>query len=157
MRPVFTVQDPLSDRNSDVVLATLGARVQLALKDLNRAECWAEVVPESKDTLKPLKRPLTSEEARETDPVKNLKSELCLAKLVVEVRKPVTDLNSIFFSASPEAIDNELVNNRISELCSVRLDAELKESTKDLNREVFSEKLEEGLSEALRPLPIPLD
>src|SRR5437867_1966420 len=77
-----------------------------------------------------LPRPLSCEPTTESEPDRDLNSELFSARLEAEDREPVRDLNSELFSAKPEA--------------------KTREPDRDLNSEFFSARLEAEPSEALR-------
>jgi len=81
-----------------------------------------------------LARPLVSEAVKDSEPVRDLNSELFSAKPEAIEREPVRDLNSELFSAKPEAIEREPVRDLNSELFSARLEAEVSEPVRALAR-----------------------
>ena len=98
---------------------------------------------------------MVCEAARAMELVKDLKSEVCLARFEAEATEPVNDRSREFFSAKLEAIENEPVRDLKSEFLSSRLEAEFTAPARDLNNETFSAKVEDGFNEASRPLPTP--
>ena len=101
---------------------------------------------------------MTCKAPRDIAPVSNLKRETCLKRLEPKVSEPVRERNSEFFSAILETEDIEPVNERKRESCSAKLVAEpiVNEPVNALNMEFFSARLDDGLTEATRALPIPL-
>ena len=88
-------------------------------------------------------------------PVSDLKRETCLEKLETESSEPLRERNSEFFSATVVTEDTEPINERKRESCLAKLVAEPNDPDPDLNNEFFSARLDDGLSEATRALPIP--
>jgi len=89
-------------------------------------------------------------------PVSDLKRETCLEKFETEASEPLRERNSEFFSATVVTEDIEPANERKRNSCSAKLVAEPSDPATSLNNEFFSARLEDGLSEATRALPIPL-
>ncbi len=87
---------------------------------------------------------------------KDLNRETCFERLEPEASEPVRERNSEFFSAILETEDIEPANERKRESCLAKLVAEPDDPATDLNNEFFSARLDDGLSEATRALPIPL-
>jgi hypothetical protein len=98
---------------------------------------------------------LTCEAPRDIAPVSDLKRETCLERLEPKASEPVRERNSEFFSAILETEDIEPANERKRESCLAKLVAEPNDPAPDLNNEFFSARLDDGLSEAIRALPIP--
>jgi hypothetical protein len=99
---------------------------------------------------------LTCEAAGDIAPVGDLKRETCLERLELKASEPVRERNSEFFSAILETEEIEPANERKRESCLARLVAEPNDPATDLNNEFFSARLDNGLREATRALPIPL-
>jgi len=99
---------------------------------------------------------LTCEAPRDIAPVSDLKRETCLERLEPKASEPVRERNSEFFSAILETEDIEPANERKRESRLAKLVAEPNDPATDLNNEFFSARLDDGLSEATRALPIPL-
>jgi len=99
---------------------------------------------------------LTWEAPSDIAPVNDLKRETCLERLELKASEPVRERNSEFFSAILETEDIEPANERKRESCLAKLVAEPNDPVMDVNNEFFSARLDDGLSEATRALPIPL-
>jgi len=99
---------------------------------------------------------LTCKAPRDIAPVSNLKRETCLKRLEPKVSEPVRERNSEFFSEILETENIEPANERKRESCLAELVAEPSDPATDLNNEFFSARLDDGLTEATRALPIPL-
>ena len=99
---------------------------------------------------------MTCKAPRDIAPVSNLKRETCLKRLEPKVSEPVRERNSEFFSEILETENIEPANERKRESCLAELVAEPSDPATDLNNEFFSARLDDGLTEATRALPIPL-
>jgi hypothetical protein len=62
------------------------------VKVLNKEECSAKVEDQLREPVRLLARPLTSEPARESEPIRILNIELCSVTLEVDPKEPVRPL-----------------------------------------------------------------
>ena len=99
---------------------------------------------------------MTCEVPRDIAAPKDLDRETCLERLEPKASEPVGERNSEFFSAILGTENIEPANERKRESCLAKLVAEPNDPATDLSNEFFSARLDDGLSDATRALPIPL-